>query len=154
MLLKVANCPALLSSAAASNRREAVFHSTGLINDPRSEAKGRKREEGTHEPLGALVKTLLSLDACGASVVVFFLSPLFFSCTRDTSPMPLDLFMHLSDGLCYDDECLTCECRNVGVPTPSVIEGSGGFRILLMVFVWSSWYLIYLKYVLQNSFSK
>lgn len=46
MLLKVANCPALLLSAslAASNRREAVFHPAELINDPRFEGKERKSE--------------------------------------------------------------------------------------------------------------
>lgn len=39
MLLKVANCPALLLPGTAGWAREAVFHSLELINDPRREKK-------------------------------------------------------------------------------------------------------------------
>lgn len=51
MLLKVANCPALLLPGTAGWAREAVFHSPELINDPR-------REKRTYEALDALVKAL------------------------------------------------------------------------------------------------
>lgn len=51
MLLKVANCLALLLPGTAGWAREAVFHSPELINDPR-------REKRTYEALDALVKAL------------------------------------------------------------------------------------------------
>lgn len=51
MLLKVANCPALLLPGTAGWAREPVFHSLELINDPR-------REKRTYEALDALVKAL------------------------------------------------------------------------------------------------
>lgn len=51
MLLKVANCSALLLPGTAGWAREAVFHSPELINDPR-------REKRTYEALDALVKAL------------------------------------------------------------------------------------------------
>lgn len=46
MLLKVANCPALLLPSAAGWTREAVFHLPELINDPRRK-KGLTRHS-TH----------------------------------------------------------------------------------------------------------
>lgn len=64
MLLKVANCLALLLPGTTGWAREAVFHSPELINDPRREEKKELTRHSTHS-----LKRFIAMDACGANAL-------------------------------------------------------------------------------------
>lgn len=73
-LLKVANCPALLLPGTAGWAREAVFHSSELINDPR-------REKRTYEALDALVKTFYRYGCLRSKRCRVFARSIILGCT-------------------------------------------------------------------------